>query len=80
MGIEPIGEDALISAAELAGTGEHAAAVYKDGEAKRFTVFEGERFAGELGGTIERDGGGGREQFRDAVRAHTRRKRRGRGR
>ena len=31
VGIEPIGEDALIGAAELAGTGEHAAAVYKDG-------------------------------------------------
>jgi hypothetical protein len=66
VGVEPVGEDALVGAAELAGAGEDAAAVDEDGEVEGLAVFEGEGFAGEFGGAVERDGGGGGEGLGDA--------------
>ena len=53
VGVEPIGEDALVSATELAGTGKDAAAVDKHRKIKGRAVFEGEGFAGEFGGAVE---------------------------
>lgn len=69
MGVEPVGEDALVSAAELSGAGEHAAAVDKDRKSEGLAVFEGEGFAGEFGGAVERDRGGGGKFLGDAGRA-----------
>ena len=80
VGVEPVGEDALVGAAELAGTGEDPAAVHEDGKAEGFAVFEGEGFAGEFGGTVKGDGGGGGECLVDAGGAEADRKRRRRDR
>ena len=66
VGVEPVGEDALVGAAELAGTGEDTAAVDEDGEVERGAVFEGEGFAGEFGGAVEGDRGGGGKLLGDA--------------
>ncbi len=66
VGVQPVGEDALIGAAELAGPSEDAAAVDEDGEVERGAVFEGEGFAGEFGGAVEGDGGGGGKFLGDA--------------
>ena len=66
VGVQPVGEDALVGAAELTGPSEDAAAVDEDGEVECCAVFEGEGFAGEFGGAVERDGGGSGEFFGDA--------------
>ena len=75
VGVEPIGKNSLVGAAELTGTREHAAAVDKDRKVKRRAVFEREGFAGKFSGAVERDRGGSRKLFGDAGRADTARMR-----
>lgn len=65
-GVDPVGDDALIGAAELAGSGEDAAAVDPDVEAKGGVVLEGELLGAEFAGAVEGEGRLGGEGFRDA--------------
>jgi hypothetical protein len=69
--VEPVGEDALVGAPELAGAGEDSAAVYIYGEVEGFAVFERECFGGEFGGAVERDGREGGESFGDSSRGYS---------
>ncbi len=74
VGVEPIGEDALVGTAELAGAGEDAATVDPNRKIEGLAVFEGEGFAREFRRTVEGNGRCGREFFRDAGGARARRK------
>lgn len=56
MAVDPVGEDALVRAAELARAGHDAAAVDENREAKCLPVFQREHFAGEFRGSVEGDG------------------------
>src|ERR1035441_10327433 len=67
MGVDPIGKNALIGAAELAGARQHAAPGDPDGEAKRFSVLESHALGGEFGAAVQRDGGLGGEIHADAL-------------
>ena len=51
--VDPIGKDALVRPAELAGAGEDAAAVDEHREIEGLAVFECERLGGELGRAVE---------------------------
>ena len=51
--VDPVGEDALVGAAELARARQHAAAVDEDGEPEGLAVFERHRLGGELGRAVE---------------------------
>ncbi len=55
--VDPVGEDALVGAAELPRAREHAAAVDEHREAEHPAVFERQRLGGELGRAVERDRG-----------------------
>ena len=67
--VDPIGEDALIGAAELAGAGEHAAPVHPDGETEGRAVFERQLLARQLGRAVQRNRWRRGERFVDALRA-----------
>lgn len=54
-GVDPVGDDALIRAAELAGAGEDAATVDPDREPESGVVFEGQLLRAELAGAIQRE-------------------------
>jgi hypothetical protein len=66
MRIDPICEDALIRPAELPCPGQDPAAFDPYREIKSDSVFQGERFGGELSGPVEGHGEGGGEGFGDA--------------
>ena len=55
MGMQPVAEDALLGGAELSGAGEHSAAIDPHRQIVGVAVFQGQRFRGELGGSVERD-------------------------
>jgi len=46
--IEPVSKDALVRAAKLPRTGKHTTTVYPDREAESRTVFQSQRFTGNL--------------------------------
>ena len=46
--MDPVREDALVRARELARAGQHAAAVDPDRELKRFTVLQRDALRGQL--------------------------------
>src|SRR5437762_207943 len=64
--VGPVGEDALVGAAELAGAGQHATAVDEHRKAERLAVFQRHGLGGELGRAIERDRRQGGEGFVEA--------------
>lgn len=64
--IEPIGENALVGATELAGTGKYAAAVNEDRQVERLAVFERKGLGGEFCCAVERNGSLGAEGFVNA--------------
>ena len=52
--INPIGEDALIGASELPGSGQHATAVDPSRDLKRLFVFERKNFGRDFGAAVKR--------------------------
>ena len=62
---------------ELPRAGQHAAAVYPHREAEGLTVFESDRFRGQLGAAVQRNRRRGGECFANASQGNARRQRRG---
>ena len=71
-GIEPVGENTLIGAAELASTGEHTTAIDPHREAEGLPILQCKRLAGELGRAVKGDGRSGGEFLGDTSPAHAR--------
>src|SRR5262249_27112883 len=64
--VNPVGEDALVAAAELARTGQHTTTADPDLEPECRDVLERELLRGELRGAVERARRLGRERLVDA--------------
>ncbi len=52
-GVDPIAEDPLVGLPELAGAGEHSAAIDADGESESEPVLEREQLGTALGIPVE---------------------------
>src|SRR5438045_5022139 len=65
--IDPERKNSLVRFTELAGAGEHTAAIDPDREAKSHAVLEGKDFGGKFGRAIDRQWRRGGEILRDAL-------------
>ena len=78
--VEPVGENTLVGAPELTGTGKNTAAVDENRQVECLAVFERESFGRELGRAIEGNGRLGAEGLVDTGGGQAGGKARGQGR